>query len=304
MLLLTVAAFGLAGCGGDSGAPAPNADLIKNVGVYYANFPLDISNTGATCFLEFAAYYDESIAPGDIASLVLTAPDGNWHWTFTSPDIPFRTSSSGKPYIGAGVYYGDNPQAFPLSGLWSMRLNLKSGATASMQHSLHEPGSSADATHQFLYTKEDWTPQVNPLQYVAALARFPADGYAANYSSANGGSIKTVGLAPVRASFLANEPHAYNSYCWLYDANKNYLGYTVTQYSTLNHSSTSLVTDNGELSITPALTVGSTGTVNLSSVKYLRVVYQDGAQYAPASFSNFDYRSASALVPVTEANAN
>jgi hypothetical protein len=307
LLLLAVATFGLAGCGGGGGGtstPAPNDALLKSVGGYFANFSPDLSTTGATCFLDFALYYDESIATGDIDSLVMTAPDGNWHWTFAAPDIPFKTSSSGKPYIGAGVYYGANPEAFPLSGLWTFRLNLKSGVTATKQAYLHEPGNSADATHQFLYTKEDWTPLTNALQYVAALSRFPAEGFTANYSSANGGSIATVGLAPVRATFLANEPHAYNSYCWLYDANKTYLGYTVTEYSVVNRSNSGLMAANGELSITPALTVNSTGTVNLSNVKYLRIVYQDGAQYAPASYANFDYRSASALVPVINANVN
>jgi hypothetical protein len=145
---------------------------------------------------------------------------------------------------------------------------------------------------------EDWAPLTNASQYIAALSRFPPQGYTVQYSSANGGSITTVGLSATRTSFLAAEPNAYNLICWLYDANKGYLGRTNPEYSTLDHSGTNLITANGELSIIPASTTSSAGNVDLSKVKYIRFVCFDGAQYAPSSYSTMDYRSISSLVVV------
>jgi hypothetical protein len=240
-------------------------------------------------------YYSDSIALGDIESFSMTAANG-WVWTIPAQNFQAGTSSNGKSYVGAGMYYVENPNAFPLAGIWTAKIQLKNGQTSSFQLNLHEPGSTVAATHQFLYTAEDWASSPNQSQYVAALARFPSQGYTVQYSSANGGSITTTGLAAVRTSFLATEPRAYNMFCWLFDANKVYLGNTTRAYSTQDHSSTNLITGAGELSITPAATTSSTGAVDLSLVKYIRFVYIDGAQYAPSSYSNLDERSITALV--------
>jgi hypothetical protein len=297
--LLIVAALGLTGCGGGGSAatPASVAGLITNVGWDFENSAPDYTNNLTTCILNVYVYYSDSIALGDIVSFSMTAANG-WVWTIPAQNFQAGTSSNGKSYVRAGMYYGENPNAFPLAGIWTAKIQLKNGQTSSFQLSLHEPGSSADATHQFLYTAEDWASSPNQSQYVAALARFPSQGYTAQYSSANGGSITTTGLAAVSTSYLAAEPRAYNMYCWLYDANKVYLGYTTRAYSTQDHSSTNLITAAGELAITPAATTSSTGAVDLSLVKYIRFVYTDGAQYAPSSYSGWDERSISPLVAV------
>lgn len=293
----------LTGCGGSGGsASSPVSSdtvnsLITNVGWLYENSAPDYFNSVATCHLSVKLYYSDSIAAADIDSFGVTAPNG-WQWTISSTNSQFGTSSSGTPYIGGNIYYGDNPKTMPLAGTWVFKLKLKNGQFSSVQRTLHETGSSADATHQFLYTKEDWTPSTDASQYIGALGRFPAQGYKLEYSPANGGSIVSTGLLATRTSFLTAEPHAYNMACWLYDANKNYLGYTVSEFSTLDHSRSTLITINGELLIVPASTTSATGQIDLSAVKYLRFVYLDGAQYEPTSYSNADYRSISSLVAV------
>jgi len=291
------------GCGGGGSAESPASigtanSSITGVGWLYENAAPDYFNNGPTCFLSVKVYYSASIAAADIDSFVVTAPNG-WQWTVASSNILLGTSSSGQPYIGGDIYYGANPYTMPLAGTWLFQLKLKNGQISSVQKTLHEPGSSADATHQYLYSKEDWTPSTNASQYIATLSRIPAQGYTIQYAAANGGTITTTGLVATRTSFLAAEPHAYNMVCWLYDANKAYLGYTTTEFSPLDHSRTNLITSNGELSIVPASTVSSTGQIDLSMVRYLRFVYFDGAQFEPASHSNADYRSISSLVPVT-----
>lgn len=299
MGLLFLAVLALSGCGGSgtTTSAAPPADsLITMVGWYFDNLAPDYTNNAETCVLNVIVYYSNSVAVGDIESFSMTSPTG---WVWTVPAQNFQTgTSSGRTYVRAGIYYGANPNAFPLAGVWTAKITLKNGQTSSKQLTLHEPGSTVDATHQYLYTKEDWAPSTNQSQYVAALARFPSQGYSVQYSAANGGSLRTTGLAAVRTNFLSTEPRAYNMFCWLYDANKSYLGYTTRAYSTLDHSSTNLITSDGELSITPAATISSTGTVDLSLVKYIRIVYVDGAQYVPSSYSNQDSRSVSPLVAV------
>lgn len=293
----------LTGCGGDGSAiiSATNGTVnstITSIGWLYENAAQDYYNNGQTCFLSVKVYYNESIAETDIDSFGVTAPNG-WQWTITLPKSQLGTSSSGKPYIGGSIYYGANPYTMPLAGTWVFQLKLKNGQVSSMQKTLHEPGSSADAAHQYVYTKEDGSPATSVSQYVAALGRFPAQGYTLQYSAANGGTITTTGLSSVRASYLDAEPHAYNMMCWLYDYKKNYIGYTIAEFSALDHSKTDLITANGELSIVPASTVSSNGQINLSAVKYMRLVYFDGAQFEPSSYSNADYRSISSLIAVS-----
>jgi hypothetical protein len=300
MGLFIVVMFGLTGCGGGGSAATPAPSLITSVGLYFDNIAPDYTNNVTTCSLNITVYYSDSIAPADIESFSMTAANG-WVWTIPSQNFQSGTSSSGKPYVRAGIYYGGNSYAFPLAGIWTARINLKNGQTSSLQITLHEPGSSAAATHQYLYSAEDWTPSTNQSQYIAALSRFPTQGYTVQYSAANGGKITTTGLAAVRAGFLASEPRAYNMFCWLYDVNNVYLGNTTRVYSTLDHSSTNLITFDGELSLTPAATTSPTGAVDLSLVKYIRFVYIDGAQYVPSSYSNLDERSISPLVAVNVA---
>jgi hypothetical protein len=293
----------LTGCGGGGSTGSASSgtanSLITNVGWLYENAAPDYSNNGPTCFLSVKIYYNNSVASDDIDSFSVTSPNG-WHWTITSSNSQLGTSSNGKPYIGGNIVYGANPNSMPLAGTWIFQLKLKNGQISSVQKTLHEPGSSTDASHQYLYTEEAWAPSINASQYIAALGRFPAQGYTPVYSAVNGGSIVTTGLSAVRTSFLASEPHAYNMVCWLYDANKAYLGYTITEFSPLDHSRTNLITAAGEISIVPASTVSSTGQVDLTAVKYLRFVYLDGAQYEPTSYSNADYRSISSLIAVND----
>jgi hypothetical protein len=281
--------------------------LITSVGWVYEDAAPDYTNNGATCFMGIKVYYSESIAADDIDSFGVTAPNG-WQWTILASKSQLGTSSGGKPYIGSNIYYGTNPHIMPLAGTWVFQLKLKNGQISSVQKTFHEPGSAADATHQYVYAAEDWTPWSDTSQYIAALGRFPAQGYTLQYSAANGGLISTTGLATVRTSFLAAHPHAYNMVCWLYDVNKNYLGYTITEFSPQDHSRTNLIAVNGELSIVPASTVSPNGQLDLSAVKYLRFVYFDGAQYEPSSYSNMDYRSISpfiaALTSITVSPSN
>lgn len=298
MGLFIAAMVVLAGCGGSSSESNGTASsLITNVGWLYDNAAPDYFDSSATCLLSVKVYYSDSIAAADIDSFNVTSPNG-WKWTITASSNRFGTSSSGNPYISGNLYYGANPYTMPLAGTWDFQLKLKNGQTSSLQRTLHEPGSSTDATHQYLYTEEDWTPSTNPSQYTTALGRFPSQGYTLQYSATNGGKITTSRLSAVRTNFLAREPRAYNMVCWLYDANKGYLGYTTTEFSSLDHSSTNLITSNGELLIVPASTQSSNGQIDLSTVKYLRFVYLDGRQYESSSYSNSDYRSISSLVAV------
>jgi hypothetical protein len=294
----------LTGCGGGGPAAssAPNGTantLITSVGWIYENAAPDYSNNGPTSFLSVKVYYSESIASADIDSFAVAAPNG-WQWTIMASNSQLGTSSSGKPYIGGNIYYGANPHMMPLAGTWVFQLKLKNGQISSVQKTFHEPGSAADATHQYLYSAEDWTPPTDSSQYITALRRLPSLDYTIQYDSANGGMITSAGLSAVRDSYLIAESHAYNMLCWLYDANKQYLGYTITEYSTVDHSLNNLIKDNGELFIMPASTVSSNGQVDLSAVKYLRFVYYDGSQYQPSSYSNADYRSISSLISVND----
>jgi hypothetical protein len=297
----------LAGCGGGGSAAssttpattpaATSTSLITGVGWHFDNTPPDYSSSGYTCSLLVSVYYDTSIAASDIASFTMTSPAG-WRWTVPASSSQFGTGSTGKPFVGARLVYGQNHNAFPLAGTWTAAITLNNGQTSSHQLTFHEPGSAAAATHAYLYTQEDWTPSTNSSDYVAALERFPAQGYTVQYS-ATAGKITTTGLPALNSAYLSAEPRSYNMNCWLYDANKVYLGNTIMEYSTADHSNTGLIGANGELSILPsAATSSTTGQVDLSAVKYIRIVHYDGAQYVPLTYGGIDHRSASSLVAV------
>lgn len=288
--------LGGCGSGGDSVAGASGTSALKSFGWYYENVAPDFWSSGETCVLTVVLYYDPALSQSEIAGFVVQAPGGGG-WSVNAPNLQFGTSSSGKPYIIERLSYSSNPAVMPLAGTWTAQLKLTNGQVASLQRSFHEPGSSLDATHPYLYTKEDWWAPSNQ-QYVASLGRFPSSGYSVQFSPANGGAINTVGFGTVRAGYLAAEPAAYNFFCWLYDANHVYLGYTNTAYSTLDHSPTNLVGTDGELAIVPASVAAASSGFNLSNVKYLRIVYTDGGQFAPTTYSSYDYRSISSLIPV------
>jgi hypothetical protein len=289
----------MAGCGGGGSSSSDgSARALTSVNWYFENRAPDLSSNGATCVLVVEPSYSETIAQSDIAAFTLTSPNG-WHWTINAPNIRFRTTSTGKEVISTSFYFGQNPQAFPLAGTWTAALVLTDGSTSTLQKTFREPGNPAEATHPYLFTQDDWTPSTSQQEYVSALMRFPAAGYSVQYSSTDGGKITTTGLAPVMTSYLQAEPRAYNLSCWLYDQNKTYIGSTTTEYSNFDHTPSSLIT-GGELSIVPAATTSATASANvdLGSVKFIRVVSRDGAQFTPASYGKYDYRSISSLVPV------
>lgn len=293
-----VALFGCGGSGSTGSASSGSTNsLITEVGWLYDNAATDYYNGGPTCVLNVEVIYDESIAADEIDSFVVIAPNG-LQWIIPASNSQFGTSSSGKPYIGGRIHNGAGPYTMPLAGDWVFQLILKNGLIPSMQKTFREPGSAIAATHQFLYSKEDGTPTTNLSQYITALSRFPSQGYTLQYSAVNGGTITTTGLSSVRTSFQDAEPRAYNMFCWLYDSGKNYIGYTTPEFSKQDHSRTNLITANGELSIMSASNVSSNGQIDLSTVKYLRFVYVDGAQFEPASYFKADYRSMSSLVAV------
>ncbi|QWV95287.1 hypothetical protein KP004_08980 [Geomonas oryzisoli] len=291
MVLLFACTVTLYGCGGGGGDEESIDGLLRGVGWLYDNAPADLSShdIGLGVWL----YYDQTLATSDIQGFTVTAPDGG-HWTVTATSNLFGTTRNG-PYVTGRLVNSNTPSRLPLAGTWTFTLRLKNGTISSIQKKFHEPGSSADATHPYVYVKEDWTPNSNTSQYVAALGRFSAYNYALQYS-AGVGSITSTGLANIRSMYFNAEPTAYNMYCWLYDANRVYLGYTITEYSASDHSSTGLVTPGGELAISAAATTGASGPVDLSLVKYIRFVYVDGAQFSPGY--GYDYRSVSYLVPV------
>lgn len=290
MVCVVVSQLFLSGCGGGSDDPAPK--LITFVGWVYDNAPADLSSYSMG--LSVRIYFTPLVLGSDIDSFIVTAADGT-QWT-----VPVSTSypsTTGQPYVTARLVSSRSTSVLPLAGSWSFALKLKNGTTsASYRLKFHEPGSSVDATHPYVYAKEDWTPSINPSQYVAALGRFPTFGYSLQYSSAGGGAITSTGLPAVRSAFFAAEPTAYNMYCWLYDANNTYLGYTKSELTTQDGAISGLVTPSGELSITSAFKTGSDEPVDLALVKSIRFVYVDGAQFGAGALH--DYRSISYLVPV------
>jgi hypothetical protein len=293
--LSAVLFLGLFGCGSGGGGGTGVAEipgLVTGAGWSFTNNAPDYSSN-ATCDLRLSVYYSPTLTAADIDTFTLTSADGQ-RWTATTSKA-FGTDTNNRPYISGQFYYGANAAAFPLAGIWTVQLKLKNGNTSTLTKTLHEPGSSAAATHSYVYTPEDYTPTDGSL-YTAGLRRFPSQGYTLSYSYTDNKLIST-GLASVRSEFIATEPKAYNMLCWLYDADNTYLGYTTREYSAVDHTSSGLI-DNGELSLIAAATTGSTGYVDLSRVKYIRFVYVDGAQFAPTSYANYDWVSVSALIPV------
>lgn len=289
------------GGGGSSSTTtqSESASLITGFGWYFENSAPDYLKDGTTCSLHVLVYYNDSITKDDIDNLSVTAPNGV-KWSIPSSNIYFYTTSTGKQYASDTLRYSINPYSFPLAGTWIAEITLNDGKTASFNTTFHEPGSNDPATHQYVYTKEDWGPSTYTAEYVAALYRFSSQGFAVQYSPNDGGKITTTGFSTVMSSYLSSEPRAYNMYIWLYDSSNTYLGVTTPEYFLIDHSNTNLINLDGEISITPASTISSsnTGNIDLSKVKYIRIVNTDGKQYEPSKYSGMDYLSISSLITV------
>lgn len=301
-----------AGCGGGGGGSSRHAETNSNTdadtstestgsitGLEWFFINAEPDYFGPTCLLSVTLHYSASITSDQIESFTFTAPTGD-EWTIPSYEYVLFGSDNNENNFAMMYLAFSNPDAFPLAGIWTVKINLKDGSALSFQESFHEPGSCADATHKYLYTKEDWAPVEDVSQYIPALGRFPSQGYAVHYSSESSGNISTQGFSGVLEGYQNAEPRAFNMYCDLFDADLNYIGITVMRYSILDHSSTNLITSEGELSIVPESTLSFTGAgyVDLSTVKYIRIVNTDGAQYTPSSYATFDYCSISSLIEV------
>ncbi|UFS70180.1 hypothetical protein LPW11_20185 [Geomonas sp. RF6] len=296
VMLLFVVLCALAGCGGGGGGASSSSSssgVITGVAWSFENESPDLSGNVATCYLNVQVKCSPSIAASDIANWAVTAPTG-WGWRISGANSAKGITSNGTPYIAAGMWYGADINAFPLAGNWKVTIVLANGEVSSYDFVMQEPGSTANATHDFLYTPEDSTPFF-PAQYIAALKRFPAEGCTFNFT---GNSVVSSGFASAAASYLAAEPRAYNLYLWLYDGNFSYVGYSQPVYSLTDHSASALMTPDGEISLTPASVTTSTGAVDLSQVRYVRVIAVDGGQFPLSGALLFHYRSISAPVPV------
>jgi hypothetical protein len=294
--LIVIVTLFLSGCGGGGGGETAAVEipgLVTAVGWYFENQAPDLSSSGATCGLKMFVYYSPTLTVDEVDTFTLISANGQ-RWT-AKTSKQFGTDTNNRPYVAGQFFSGPNPATFPLGGTWTVQLKLKNGNFSTTQKTLHEPGSSALAASLYVYSPEDF-PLPTDASYSAGLRRFPSQGYALTYSPADN-KIFSTGLAAVQSAYLATEPKAYNMYCWLYDADHVYLGYTIRQYSGVDHTASGLI-ENGELSLTSTSTTGSNGTIDLSKVKYARFVYLDGAQYAPAFQGSYDWRSVSALVPV------
>lgn len=290
MMCLLVPMLALSGCGGDTSDSSSN--VVTGLNWTFENIAPDVYDDGMTCGLRVYVYCS-GIAASDIDSFTIIAPDG-YYWQIPASEAQFGTSG-GKNYLGALLGYDENLRTIQLAGTWTAQVKLKNGKVSTYQRKLREPGMSSDATHKYVYAAEDWTPPLyNYWDYTPLLRRIPTGAFTVAYSSVNGGRISTTGFAAVRTAYLSTETKFYNMYCWLYDVNQNYMGMSVTQYSPLDHTSTGLVV-NGEIGITASLV---TTSMDLSRVKYMRVVCVDGAQFQPTSYSSFDSRSMSTLLSV------
>lgn len=291
----------MGGCGSGGGALSEDSGedtgLITGVGWFFQNSPADMDPNGATCLLTIQLGYNPSLSASDIESWSVISPDGV-RWNIPLAESSTGTFTSGDPFVARRLYYGANRAILPLAGTWTVILRLKDGKSSLLQGDLAEPGSDATPTHSYVYSPEEWTPPANSPDYIAALKRIPAQGYTATYSAAGAGKITTTGFAAVKSAYFAAEPVAYNFYCLLFDQDNKYLGYTGTAYSLNDHSPTALLTPQGELSIAQEAVTFDNGAVDLSRVKYLRVVASDGAQFAPSGTLRMRYGSISGLVPV------
>lgn len=295
---MVLAVLVLNGCGGGEDSAPADPKALKSVGWYYQNLPPDFFNDGVNCLLSISIYLADTVSFADVHSFEVRAPNGIW-WDLPAAERRSYVGNSGSTVVPLLLSVTDTPQAFPLAGVWTVTVRLKNGTASTLQSTFHDPGTKTPATYPYLYTPEDWSPGSNMYQYVAALRRFPSTGYTLRYDAANG-RITSTGFAATYTAYQAAEPKAYNMFCWLFDQDLNYLGFTTPAYSITDHSSLELIAQDGELSILPGSTVAVNdgGRVDLATVKYARIVVRDGAQFAPESYASFDNQSVSTLVPV------
>lgn len=287
----------LQACGGGGDSAPAEANALRAIGWVYENLSPDLLNDGSTCCLSVYFHLTDTVSSTDVDRLRITAPDG-LRWSIPASDLQPRISSKGE-FFQVLLSNSNNRHSLPLAGTWTMTATLKDGRASTLQKTFHDPGTSSQATYQYVHTAEDWTPTNDPWRYAPVPRRFPSTDYSVNYFTAQG-KITTTGFAAARAAHLATEPAVYNMNCWLYDQNDNYLGYTIAAFSLEDHTATGLLAEDGELSIVSASTSsdGSGAPVDLSRVRYIRIVEVDGAQFVPQSYGGYDHLAVSARVPV------
>ena len=306
LMLLLLNIYFLYGCGNGTNYQSANTDAVAAILWHYENVAPDFLNNGKTCSLVLRVLLRDNVSSADVESFIVRAPNGeNWYLPATGNQVELLT----RPRGYALQLESESPHSFPLAGVWTVIANLKDGRTSTTPITFHDPGSSTDATFQYLYTPEDWIPDGDQSLYVPMLKRFPAVGFSFTYFPLRDGwtGIISTGFKEVEAAYVAAEPKMYNMLCWLYDENKVYLGKTIKAYGfdpnySDYHASTGLVSSlsplKKEIVFDPLWTMtDDERPVDLSLVKYIRIVVLDGAQFDGATF--YDNRAISELIPVS-----
>ncbi|MBJ6725540.1 hypothetical protein [Geomesophilobacter sediminis] len=297
VMLLTAGLLALvAGCGSpDNSSDGLDRRFITSATYLYENVPSDTGSDAVRMY--FIPSYSSTIASTDIDRINISNDGSGATWNI--PATAIDPSAFGTGTVSLPLINSANPHAFPVGGTWTVRMRLKNGEVSALWGPFHEPGTLNAATHRYLYAAEDWTPPTaNQSDYVPLLGRFPTTGVSFTYSTdtSGTGTITSSGFAAANAAFLAAQPTAYNFYCLLYDANGAYLGVSSLQYKKADHTSTGLLGTDGEISFAAAMT--SNASLDLSTVKLLRIVYLDGAQFQAINPGAYQMVSYSNLVQV------
>jgi len=287
LLILGLAAMGLAGCQMAGGGGSNESATITNVGWDIENCPSDMTSN-ILCY-NFYLYYSGNISASSVQYARVYLSDGTY-WTI-DPAIYLNAT---RNYIGGieRCYWNTSVTDLPVYAL-KAEIKLNNGKDSTYSFTPHIPGSLTNGSYSYVYAPEAGTGYYSG--EAAAVARPVATGIIVSSN--------------VTVTFTTNDTHVNNGWVWFYDSGDNYLGgFFYFRDSTTGATSSRLnggspINKNGTqntvtVSASDIKDTNGNPLSSVSGIAHCRVVVTDGSQYeieGTGHYADYDYESISAM---------
>lgn len=272
---------------------------ILNVESCLVNYPLDMNMTigNDTMFINFRINFtQQDILSSDIKSLIITTPSG-MNWIYNTQSILNELMNSGYGDLSTGYLYNEvTPNILPI-GLYEIEIILHNGNKDSININVPAPNSEITDGFVYVFSEEYSGPTTPTIDYVQTPKR----------AIINSSTLNVEGTE-LTIKFTADGQNIYSGFVYLYDINKNYLGYS-NYFRNYTTDSLSAILNNGLSFYTDGTSENTllirNGDINfiknnkfVNEIYYYRISLTDGQQYQ-FSTEKFKTESISSLGNVT-----
>jgi hypothetical protein len=234
----------------------------------------------------YVSYSGSDISASDISNARISDPT-NWGW-----DLDLGSLDPQKKVLASGFCYDGSAVNTLKIGNFKVEIKLKNGSVVSYTKSIPAPGSTTPNGFTSVYTEDTSKPSGGtPL-----IRRISTTSY--------GTILKDTANSRLSIPFKIDDSNVYNGWVWLFDSNKNYIGYSTQSFrNTTDSGKTSIIDkilDNTGINYNTITLKDSDITYNtgktFADISQFAVILTDGYQYASqGEFTAFDCESRSTI---------